>query len=308
MTTAFSLAISPFLYTPTSSGVSFLVIQNKLHILPPLCWLLPSSFHWYLLCFLRVSILKRDHVNILLQPAACQRLRRPRQWRASSGSAVLGCVFPSTRQKIHVITSEAQEAVPPDRTACVGSTLSGLHWLIPHSTQGCVCVCMCVCIGVSEFGHTCVCKTYQQAHQYSAPRLQSLPDLLIISILLHPNSEEIQYLEVPHESLTTGQDTVFPCPGMAAMPEGTQCCCSEAEENTVPEAHQLQWSSRLRHPLSGGNQTLPRQSPPISPNTIALGPLAHACWPGGPLAHARWPGSPLGFRLQINPIPEETQA
>lgn len=34
MTTAFSLAISPFLYTPTSSGVSFLVIQNKLHILP----------------------------------------------------------------------------------------------------------------------------------------------------------------------------------------------------------------------------------------------------------------------------------
>ena len=64
---------------------------------------------------------------------------------------------------------------------------------------------MCVCIGVSEFGHTCVYKTYQQAHQYSAPRLQSLPDLLIISILLHPNSEEIQYLEVPHESLTMGQ-------------------------------------------------------------------------------------------------------
>ena len=146
MTTAFSPAISPFLCTPTSSGVSFLVIQKKLHILPPLCWLLPSSFHWYLLCFLRVSILKREHVNILLQPAACQR-RRPRQWRAGSSSTVLGCVFASTRQKIHVITSEAQEAVPPDRTACVGSTLSGLRWLIPHSTQGCVCdsVCVCVC-------------------------------------------------------------------------------------------------------------------------------------------------------------------
>lgn len=102
----------------------------------------PSSFHWYVLCLLGVWILKRDHINILLQPAACQSQRRCRR-RASSGGSVLGCVFASTRQKIHVITSEAQEAVPPDRTACVGSTLSGLHWLIPHSTRGCVCECVC---------------------------------------------------------------------------------------------------------------------------------------------------------------------
>ena len=37
---------------------------------------LPST---YLMCFFRVSIHKREHVNILLQPAACQRRRRLRQ-------------------------------------------------------------------------------------------------------------------------------------------------------------------------------------------------------------------------------------
>lgn len=118
-------------------------------------WL--TSFHWYLLCLPGVWILKGEHVNILLQPAACESQRRC-QRRASSSSAVLGCVFASTRQKIHVITSEAREAVLPDRTACVGSTLSGLRWLIPHSTWGCVCECVCSMGGCEP---ACVSKSYQ---------------------------------------------------------------------------------------------------------------------------------------------------
>ena len=149
-TAAFSAAIPPS--PPPFSGMSCLVIQEKLHALSPYVDSHPSSFHWHLLCFLRVW---REHVNILLQPAACQR-RRPRQRRASSSRAVLGCVFASTRQKIHVITSEAQEAVPPDRTACVGSTLSGLRWLIPLSTRGCVCKYVCVCVCVCVCVYVCI--------------------------------------------------------------------------------------------------------------------------------------------------------
>lgn len=188
---------------PTSSAMSYSVIQKKLLytlLLPPQVNSPPSSFHWYLLCLLGVWILKTEHVNILLQPAACQSQRRC-QLRASSGSAVLGCVFASTRQKIHVITSEAREAVPPDRTACVGSTLSGLRWLIPHSTRGCVCECVCRCESVRA--RVYVCEPRQQAHQYLAPRLQPHLRLLAIPVLLHPNSQEIWALEGPWDSLTT---------------------------------------------------------------------------------------------------------
>lgn len=153
----------------------------------------------FLLRLLGVWILKGEHVNIPLQPAACQSQRRC-QRRASSGSAELGCVFASTRQKIHVITSEAQEAVPPDRTACVGSTLSGLRWLIPHSTRGCVCECVCRCERVRTRVYACKCR--QQAHWYLALRHQSHPDLLAIPVLCYPNSEEKWALEGPQNSLT----------------------------------------------------------------------------------------------------------
>lgn len=145
----FSLAISPSVHPHLLwNGLLGYPRETSLRPSHPYVNSRPSSFYWCLLYLLGVWILKREHVNILLQPAACQSQRRCQRW-ASSGSAVLGCVFASTRQKIHVITSEAREAVPPDRTACVGSTLSGLRWLIPHSTWGCVwkCVCRreCVC-------------------------------------------------------------------------------------------------------------------------------------------------------------------